>query len=195
MATWESRETIYTYCGLCGHTPTRVCQMGSATWAILMRWYDMVSSRHTYSGPCGHTGVCSPPLYKMQPMWSSHFDVNFITVVAHVAMQETRAVPYTNCSPGSHTRCSCKYQCLLLPMWPPESLVKIVILIMAYVTTLPRQSATWAWPHGPFECDGIIWYLIVTQCGSYGHIRVCSFPLYTSQTMWSSQIGWPHGPQ
>ena len=37
------------------------------------------------------------------------FSCQFIAAVAHVAKQETRAVPYTRCSPGGNPRCSCKY--------------------------------------------------------------------------------------
>ena len=65
MTTWESRDNIYPYCGLCGHTP-RAGHMGSSTWAVRMRRYDIVSRCHTYCGPCA-TSKCS---WKYQcPLW------------------------------------------------------------------------------------------------------------------------------
>ena len=54
VAKWESCDNIYTYCGLCGHTPTRVGHMGSTIWAVRMQRYDMAFRCHTYCGPFCH---------------------------------------------------------------------------------------------------------------------------------------------
>ena len=54
VATWESCDNIYTYCGLCGATPTKVRHMGSTLWAVRMQRYDMAFRCHAYCGPCGH---------------------------------------------------------------------------------------------------------------------------------------------
>ena len=54
MGTWDLRDNIYTYCGLCDHTPTTVGHMDSTIWAVRMQWYNMVFSCDTYCGPCGH---------------------------------------------------------------------------------------------------------------------------------------------
>ena len=86
VATWESCGNIYTYCGLCGHTPTRVGHMGSTIWAVRMQRYDMAFRCHTYCGPCchiqyahvninTHCGSCDHPRvllnypYLLWPMW------------------------------------------------------------------------------------------------------------------------------
>ena len=41
VATSESRENIYTYWDMCGHTPKTVGHMGLANWAVRMRWYNI----------------------------------------------------------------------------------------------------------------------------------------------------------
>ena len=91
-----------------------------------------------------------------------------------VVTQDAHANINAHFSPCGHLRVSWKYLCLWWPVWPHS-----------------HDSG----PHGPSECGCTIWYLVVTQCGSYGHTGVCSLPLYTLQPIWPSQIGWPHGPQ
>ena len=229
LATWESRDDIYTYCGICGHTPTRVCHMGLTMWAVWMQWYNMEFNCHTYCSPCGHVqdaqvninthcdpcghlivlcdhtprrvvqmgsttwaaqmrwyGIWLPHI--IQPMWfyrsllSPYIHIAARMVIAFpciclchlVVTQDVHANINAHCSPCGHLRVLWKYLYLLWPVWPHS-----------------RDSG----PHGPPKCDCTIWYLAVTQCGSYGHTGVCSLPLYTLQPIWSSRIGWPHGPQ
>ena len=69
------------------HSHKREPNMCCATWTIRMWWYNMVSSCHTYSGPCGHTQVWSLPLYICSPCGHHIFVSIFITVVAHVVVQ------------------------------------------------------------------------------------------------------------
>ena len=212
MWPYESRViiSIPIACGLCGHTPTRVGNMGSTIWAVRMQRYDMAFRCHTCCGPCGHiqyahvninthcgscghlrvslnypyllwpmwpyshesgpngldhmgylnamvwyiathnaaqvviTGVCSLPIYTLQPVWSSRFHANV----------------YTSCGPCGHARVSCSPLYLLRPMWSSKMLMWISTLTVPHVatweshetihthcglcTTPPREWASWA---------------------------------------------------
>ena len=130
MARCESCDNIYTYCGLCGHTPTRV-GLGSTIWVVRMWWHNMVSSRHTNSGPCGHTGVSlytqfSPcghrifmSIYSSCVPCQGHVAKQFhVPVAALVVIQDAHANINAHCSPFGHLRVSWKYLYLLWPAWP-----------------------------------------------------------------------------
>ena len=95
-----------------------------------------------------------------------------------VAMQESLAALYTRCGPCGHRRCSCEYQLLPYPMWPPESLIKLSIPTVDCVTTLQREWTTWVvrmwWYNmvsnrhtytGPCGHTGVFLYTQFSPCG------------------------------
>ena len=135
MARCESCDNNYTYCGLCGHTPTRVGHMGSTIWAVRMWWHNMVSSRHTYSGPCGHTGV------SLYTQFSPCGHRIFMSI-------------YSSCGPCDQARDSCSSIYPLQPWWlSKKMLMQILMPIVAHVATWESRENIYTycdlrrWPH------------------------------------------------